>query len=125
MAKNESQRLKPESVTEDTKRCNAIVAMSDYKPSQAKYAKGELTAACTEVTDARKAEAEADADAIKTRERTVRAEWALHNLVLGAKEQVVAQYGNEADEVKTVGLKKKSEYKRPTRKNVTPLSKAA
>ena len=126
MAKNQTQRLKPEIITEDTKCCSAITALSDYKPSQTKYAKAELTSACEEVAEARKSEAQADADAITARERTVRAEWAFHNLILGSKRQIVAQYGEDSDEVKAAGLKKKSEYKRPSRRNkITPLDKAA
>jgi hypothetical protein len=36
--------------------------------------------------------------------------------MLGVKAQVIAQYGHDSDEVQSLGLKKKSEHKRPTRK---------
>jgi hypothetical protein len=42
------------------------------------------------------------------------AEWTFHNLVLGAKDQVIAQYVEDSDQVQAIGLKKKSEYKRPS-----------
>jgi len=39
---------------------------------------------------------------------------ALHNAILGAKTQVLAQYGADSDAIQSLGLKKKSERKRPT-----------
>jgi len=35
--------------------------------------------------------------------------------MLGAKKQVLAQFGDDSDQAQAVGLKKKSEYKAPTR----------
>ncbi|MDQ1590721.1 MAG: hypothetical protein QOG71_1348 [Pyrinomonadaceae bacterium] len=37
-------------------------------------------------------------------------------MVLGSRDQVVAQFGKDSNEVQAVGLKKASEYKRPARK---------
>ncbi len=45
----------------------------------------------------------------------VAAEWRFHEAMQGAKEQVIAQYGKSSDQVQSLGLKKKSEYKRPVR----------
>jgi len=52
------------------------------------------------------------------------AEWEFHNMLLGVKDQVIAQYGKDSDQVSTrstyqvqaLGLKKKSERKAPARK---------
>ena len=71
----------------------------------------------------RKTESQANAAADVARQAALRAEWFFHNLVLGAKGQVKAQYGEDSDEMKTIGLKKKSEYKRPVRRKT--LDKAA
>ncbi|MFZ5908636.1 MAG: hypothetical protein ACOYYU_01315 [Chloroflexota bacterium] len=38
------------------------------------------------------------------------------NMLLGVKEQVIAQYGKNSDQVQALGLKKKAEYKTPGRK---------
>ena len=46
----------------------------------------------------------------------VAAEWARHNLVLGMRTQVKAQFGDDSNELQSVGLKKKSEYKKKTSK---------
>jgi hypothetical protein len=41
---------------------------------------------------------------------------ALHAAVLGAKAQVIAQYGDDSAAVQALGLKKKSERKRTSRR---------
>lgn len=45
------------------------------------------------------------------RDTSTGSEWSFHNLVLGGKDQVIAQYGRDSDEAQAVGLKKKSERK--------------
>ena len=40
--------------------------------------------------------------------------------MLGAKDQVVAQYGRDSNEVQSVGLKKASEYRPRARKQPKP-----
>jgi hypothetical protein len=44
------------------------------------------------------------------------AEWEFHNAVLAMKEVVRGQYGSDSDQAQAVGLKKKSNRKRPSRK---------
>jgi hypothetical protein len=41
------------------------------------------------------------------------AEWAFHNAVLAMKEAVRGQYGSDSNEVQAIGIKKKSNRKRP------------
>ena len=50
------------------------------------------------------------------RDAAAAAEWELHNAMLGVKEQVIAQFGKNSDQLQALGLKKKTEYKAPTRK---------
>ncbi|MFK0730878.1 MAG: hypothetical protein ACFKPT_14195 [Gloeotrichia echinulata GP01] len=44
------------------------------------------------------------------------AEWEFHNAILAMKEVVRGQYGSDSDQAQAVGLKKKSDRKRPNRK---------
>ncbi len=44
------------------------------------------------------------------------AEWEFHNAILAMKEVVRGQFGSDSNEAQAVGLKKKSERKRPSRK---------
>ncbi len=43
-----------------------------------------------------------------------------HDAVVGARAQVLAQYGPDSTEVALIGLTRKSERKRPTRSKATP-----
>ena len=52
-------------------------------------------------------------EADDARDATVAAEWAFHNIILGAKTQVKAQYGDNSDQYAGVGLTKKSEVQSP------------
>ena len=45
------------------------------------------------------------------RDAAIAAQWEFHNLMLGVKDQVIAQYGADSDQVASLGLKKKSERK--------------
>ena len=50
------------------------------------------------------------------------AEWEFHNAVLAMKEVVRGQFGADSNEAQSVGLKKKSDRKRPTRQKVAAAS---
>ncbi|MEH2440178.1 hypothetical protein [Nostoc sp.] len=50
------------------------------------------------------------------------AEWEFHNAVLAMKEVVRGQYGSDSDRSQAVGLKKKSERKRPNRKKSVEIA---
>ena len=50
------------------------------------------------------------------------AEWEFHNAVLAMKEVVRGQFGADSTEAQSVGLKKKSDRKRPTRQKVAAAS---
>jgi hypothetical protein len=65
---------------------------------------------------AQEAETQAAAALAAARDDAVAAEWSYHNLVLGMKDQVLAQFGRDSNEAQAVGLKKKSEYKPRSRK---------
>lgn len=56
------------------------------------------------------------------RDHAVAAEWEFHNAVLGMKDQVRAQYGSDSDQVQALGLKKKSKYRAPARRNGLPAA---
>ncbi len=75
----------------------------------------KLIAAQKAVVDAREIEVQKQSDADAARDLTVAAEWAFHNLVLGAKDQVKAQYGDNSDQYAGLGLTKKSERQSPSR----------
>lgn len=65
---------------------------------------------------AQQAELRAQHTLAAARDAVFAAEWALHNAVLRTKAQVIAQYGPDSDAVESMGLKKKSDRKRPVRR---------
>lgn len=48
------------------------------------------------------------------------AEWAFRDNILGAKVPVPAEFGEDSEELQSLGLKKKSERKRPMRRQPAP-----
>ncbi len=125
MAKNQTKPLAPGKLREDAKVLEAVQGISDYNPSKAEFASDKLIAADTVVTTTTTANTQAE-DALKTaRDAMVAAHWARHNLILGAKQQVVAQYGDDSEQAAAVGLKKKSERAKPKRKTAAPAMKKA
>ena len=58
-------------------------------------------------------------------DKRIKAEWAFHNYMLGATNQVVAQYADDSNEYESLGYKKKSDYKAPKRKPKPPITPTA
>jgi len=115
MAKNETRRINPRVLAEDVDSYDALKAIPAYAPSNPAFVQAKVDLARSQMIAAQQAETQAEA-AWKTARDTANAkEWAFHNLILGAKKQVIAQFGENSDEVQAVGLKKKSEYKAPQR----------
>lgn len=117
MAKNESKRLRPAQVQTNKENFAALKGIQNYTPANPAYSVPALTAADTELNNATQLEAQTAAAAAAARDDAVAKEWAQHNLMLGARDQVVAQFGRDSNEAQAVGLKKKSEYKSPGRKS--------
>ena len=93
----------------------AVLNLKDYSPSNKEFTSDKLREALERVRAAELAEQAASEAAAKARDEAIRIENAFHDLVLGVKRQVIAQYGDDSDEIATLGLKKKSErrYGRP------------
>ncbi|MDQ3818408.1 MAG: hypothetical protein M3362_12140 [Acidobacteriota bacterium] len=57
------------------------------------------------------AEAQAAAAYDAARDDAVAADWQFHNLMLGAGDQVAAQFGRDSNQYQSLGKKKRSEFK--------------
>jgi TorA maturation chaperone TorD len=110
---NQANRLRPSQIQVDRDAYAALLAIADYAPANPAYTVAALTAASTGLAAAQQTEAQAAAAAASARDDAAAREWEFHELILGAKDQVVAQYGKDSNEVQSVGLKKRSEYSRP------------
>lgn len=102
MAKNESKRLTQAALEADRNAFAALQTITGYLPANSTFALGAISAAHAALTAAQQAEAQAAAQAAAARDDAVTREWAFHNLMLGAKDQVVAQFGRDSNEVQAV-----------------------
>jgi hypothetical protein len=113
---NTSKRLRPAQITEDESGFAALQAMALYEPANQAYGLPAVGAAHGLMESARTEEAQAAAALATARDNAVAKEWAFHNLMLGVKDQVMAQFGRDSNEVQAMGLKKASERKAPQRR---------
>jgi hypothetical protein len=113
MAKNETRRIAPSVLQADRDAWAALKTMAGYAPSKGNFSISTIQAAVDDLIAKREIEAQKQADLDSARDDATAGEWAFHNLVLGAKDQVIAQFGDDSNEVQALGLKKKSEYKSP------------
>jgi hypothetical protein len=122
MAKSQTTRLSPKVRAKDLELYSALKGIAGYAPANPAYTQQKMDLKHASVLTTRDAKAAADAAAEAADDNQTAAEWDLHNGILGAKDQVVAQFGLDSNEAQAMGLKKKSEYKSPTRKNKTPAT---
>ena len=113
---NENKRLKPSLIEADRNSLAALQGVAGYAPANPAYALAALTQLEGEMTSAQAAETQAEAAFASARDNAVAKEREYHNQILGMKDQVVAQFGRDSNEVQAVGLKKASERKAPTRR---------
>ncbi len=117
MAKNENRRLSPARIAEDEAAFNALQAITAYAPPNPSYAVTALAQAFTRMRAAQAAEDQASAAFASARDVAAAEEWAVHNLLLGVKDSVRAQFGKDSLEVQALGLKRSSDYKTPAPKS--------
>ncbi len=115
MSINLNHRLSPAILQADREAQVALAALTDYQPANTDFSQANVLAALTAMGTAQQAEILADSALDAARDAAVTAEWQFHNAILGAKDQVIAQYGVDADQVNALGLKKKSERRRRSR----------
>lgn len=120
MAKDETKRLSPAVIEADRSSFAALQSLTNYTPANTTYSLAAMTAAQSALAAAQAAETQANAAAAAARDTAVNREWEFHNLVLGMKDQVIAQFGRDSNEVQAVGLKKASEYRARTRREAKP-----
>ena len=116
MARDETKRVNPSVMESDKAAFAALQAITIYAPANPTYAPAAINTAHAALIAAQQAEVQTAAAAAAARDTAVAKEWEFHNLMLGAKDQVIAQYGRDSNEVQSVGLKKASEYRARTRK---------
>ena len=90
MAKNQTKRLRPIQLQADHDALVAAQSFDDYQPANPAYSVEEIDARLAAMQAAQEAEVNAANALAAARDAAVAAEWALHNAILGLKEQVIA-----------------------------------
>ena len=115
MAKNENVRLPADTLQADEHAFVALKSIADYAPANRACALSAVSAANEAMHAALEAELNAQNALAAARDAAIAAQWEHHNLMLTVKEQIIAQFGPDSDEVASLGLKKRSERKAPAR----------
>ncbi|MEH1869430.1 MAG: hypothetical protein V7K69_31145 [Nostoc sp.] len=117
-----TRRLPSQSISQDITSLYGLQTITTYNTSRADASIANLQQAYQTMLAQKQAETEkltlyrAATDAARL------AEWEFHNAVLAMKEVVRGQYGSDSDQAQAVGLKKKSERKRPNRKKSVAIA---
>ncbi|NOS91000.1 MAG: hypothetical protein HOP30_03700 [Cyclobacteriaceae bacterium] len=104
--------------------CSNIATITNYTPVKEESSKEMLKLHLDQMLDAKRMEADAEVKWKAQRASAIEAEWQLHTTMQACKAYVVSQFGPDSNEAESIGLKKKSEYKKPKRKKTPPPDKA-
>ena len=116
MAKNQTRRITSAVLGADREAFDALQGIAGYAPANQAYKTEAVKAARDRMDDLLRDATQAEAAAVAKRDAATAGEWEFHNAMLGAKVQVEAQFGPDSDEFASLGMKKKSDYKSPTRR---------
>jgi len=113
MAVDQTKIIKPATLKADQDGFSALLGIAGYQPSNAELSAAKLKLLVEALDASQRTYAQKEAEFKTARDRLVVAQWAFHNAMLGAKDQVIALFGKDSDQVQALGLKKKSERKKP------------
>lgn len=116
MVKDQNKRITPPVLEADRVSFAALQAVTGYAPANAAFAMAKITEAEAAVRAAQTAEAQAEAAFAAARDAAVASEWEFHDLMVGARDQVVAQFGRDSAAVQAGGRKTASERNAPVRR---------
>ena len=119
MGQKRNRRLPADELQADRQTLNGIQLLTDYAPTNKAYSAARLEELRQAMEAAQQAELRANQAQAIARDLAIATEWAMHDWLLGSKTQVVAQYGSDGHELPLVGLKRKSERRRPVRRATT------
>lgn len=112
-------RLSKKIIQQDREAYAALKGITNYNPSNPAFELTEVAGSEQEMNTKQTEEIQKQAIADAARDASADSEWDFHDMILGAKTQVKAQFGVDSDEYASMGMKKKSEYKIGRRKEST------
>lgn len=94
----------------------ALKLLTNYTPQNSAYTKDALLAIDSELTQVEEREFALEMSLNATRAARDELTAKLHEGMLGAKAAVLSQFGPNSDQLESLGLKKKNEYRRTARR---------
>lgn len=119
---NTNRRLTPAVINQDVDSYNGLTTIVGYSTKRSNATPEALQQAYQKMLAQQQIETERLALYRAASDAARQAEWEFHNAVLAMKEVVKGQFGSDSNEAQSVGLKKKSDRKRPTRQRVTSIA---
>ena len=116
---NTNRRLSANAVSQDVDAFNGLKSVQGYSTTRSEATTEALQPAYQVMLTQQQNETEQQALYKAAADAARLAEWNFHNAVLAMKEVVRGQFGSDSDQAQAVGLKKKSERKRPSKKVAT------
>jgi len=113
---NTNRRLSPATLQQDIDAYNGLQTISSYTTARPEATPEAIQTAYTAMLALRSDETQKQAMFKAAADAARMAEWEFHNTVLSMKEAVKGQFGSDSDAAVAVGYKKKSERKRPAKK---------
>ncbi|WP_427159276.1 hypothetical protein ACQFX9_25020 [Aliinostoc sp. HNIBRCY26] len=111
-----TRRLRSQIISQDVNSFHGLQTIDDYDTTRADASATNLQQAYQAMLLQQQTEIEKLTVYRAAIDAARQAEWEFHNAVLAMKEVVRGQYGSDSDQAQAVGLKKKSNRKRPTRR---------
>ncbi|MEH2392388.1 MAG: hypothetical protein V7K21_12280 [Nostoc sp.] len=119
---DKTRRLPSQSISQDITSLHGLQTVSTYDTTRADASVANLLQAYQDMLMQQQAETEKLTLYRAATDSARLAEWEFHNAILAMKEVIRGQYGSDSDEAQAVGLKKKSERKRPARKKSVAMA---
>lgn len=115
-------RVAAQRLDADREALRALRNLLDYAPRNPALSLESLAALESNLNQCEQAEEQVRWDYEQRREQTTEAGQAFHEAIGAMKNEVIAQYGSDSLALHAVGLKKRSEYRRPTRRKAEPAA---
>lgn len=122
MSGKHKTRISPQRLQEDVDCYLAIKALPNWQPLNPKVSLANMTAAYEALQASYEAELHIIHSLSAARDTVIANQWELREMVVIARNQAKAMYGEDSDEVVAMGLKKKSDRKSPKPKAKKPES---
>lgn len=117
-----NRRLTPAVINQDVDSYNGSKTIDGYSTKRPNATPEALQQAYQTMLAQQQAETEKLALYRAASDAARLAEWEFHNAVLTMKEVVKGQFGSDSNEAQSIGLKKKSDRKRPIRQKATSIA---